>query len=158
MKNQLYIKSVDNNFFNRPNLELFIDTIFNNFIDLYNFPYLKHNKTEILKLLSSNNFYGFLVFHGNIIIGYLLGEVINLNNQFVFFINYLFIAPTFRNNKLGTQLINIAKQYVIMNDFDAIAQLCDINNQNIINFYEKLGFIISNEKLHQNHELFIWKK
>ena len=65
MKNQLYIKSVDSSYFNRPNLEDFVETIFSNFIELYDYPQLNHNRKEILRLLNSQTFHGFLVFYGN---------------------------------------------------------------------------------------------
>lgn len=158
MKNQLYIKSVDSSFFNRPNLGLFITSVFENFMDLYNFPQLNHNRNEILRLLNSENFHGFLVFYGNKIIGYLLGELIDYNGLYLYFINYLYVSPVFRDKKLGTQLINLAKQYTIMKNADGLSLISDTENDKNFYFYNKLGFNIHEDRLYQRHELFIWKK
>ena len=158
MKNQLYIKSVDRSFFNRPNLGLFIDTVFNNFNELYNFPQLKHNREEIIRLINSGKFHGFLIFYGNKMIGYLLGEILNYNGLSLYFINYLFVSPVFRDKKLGTQLIKFAKNYTIMENLDGISLISDTENNKNFNFYRKLGFEIHEDRLYQRHELFIWKK
>ena len=158
MKNQLYIKSVDSSFFNRPNLGLFIDTVFNNFNELYNFPQLKHNRDEIIRLLYSQKFHGFLIFYGNKMIGYLLGEVIDYNELSLYFINYVFVSPVFRDKKLGTQLINLAKNYALQENLDGVSLISDTENDKNFNFYKKLGFEIHEERLYQRHELFIWKK
>ena len=65
MKTQLYIKPVNSSFFNRPNVGEFINIVFRNFKNLYEFPQLKHNKEEILRLLNSDKFHGFIIFYGN---------------------------------------------------------------------------------------------
>jgi ribosomal protein S18 acetylase RimI-like enzyme len=156
MKTQLYIKSVDSSFFNRPNLGIFIDTVFSNFSDLYDFPQLNHNKKEIMRLLNSQTFHGFLVFHGNKIIGYLLGEVINYNGKKLYFINYLFVSSVFRNKKLGTQLLDLSKDYAKEQNTEGIGLISDTENDKNFHFYKKHGFDLSDERLHQRHELFIW--
>ncbi len=158
MKTQLYIKSVDSSFFNRPNLGLFVETIFRNFIDLYDFPQLNHNKKEILRLLNSEKFHGFIIFYGNKIIGYLLGEIIEYNGLLLYFINYLYVSPVFRDKKLGSQLINLAKQYAVMQNADGIGLISDTENDKNFYFYKKLGFDVNEDRLYQRHELFIWKK
>ncbi len=156
MKTQLYIKSVDSSFFNRPNLGIFVDTVFTNFRDLYDFPQLNHNKKEILRLVNSEKFHGFLVFYGNKIIGYLLGEVINYNGKKLYFINYLYVSSVFRNKKLGTQLIDLAKEYAKEQHTDGIGLITDTENDKNFYFYKKLGFDLTDERLYQRHELFIW--
>jgi len=158
MKNQLYIKSVDSSYFNRPNLEDFVETIFSNFIELYDYPQLNHNRKEILRLLNSQTFHGFLVFYGNKMIGYLLGEVVNYNNMVLYFINYLFVSPVFREKKLGTQLINYAKEYSKQQNADGLGLICDSENDKNMYFYKKLGFLLSDDRLYQRHELFVWTK
>ena len=158
MKSQLYIKSVDNSFFNRPNLGLFIKTIFENFIELYDYPQLNHNRNEILRLLNSQKFHGFLIFYGNKLIGYLLGELLDYNGMYLYFINYLYVSPVFRDKKLGSQLINLAKEYAMIQNSDGVALISDTENDKNFYFYQKLGFQIHEDRLYQRHELFIWKK
>ena len=153
---QLNIKSIGSEFWNRPNLGLFIDCVFNNFSNLYDFPQLKHNKTEIRRLLMSTEFHGFIVFYGNKIIGYLLGEKIQYNNMSIFFINYIFIGKQFQNKKLGSQLLNYAKQYTKMENLQGIGLLNDTENEKNTFFYVKNGFEISEERLYQRHELYFW--
>jgi ribosomal protein S18 acetylase RimI-like enzyme len=158
MKSQLYIKSVDSAFFNRPNLNLFISSVFNNFIDLYDYPQLNHNKNEIVRLVNSEKFHGYIVFFGNKIIGYLLGEIINYNGQNLFFINYIYVSPAFRNKKIGSQLINYSKDHVKINNLDGIGLIIDSENDKNMYFYKKLNFGLSEDRLFQRHELFVWKK
>jgi ribosomal protein S18 acetylase RimI-like enzyme len=158
MKSQLYIKSVDNSFFNRPNLGLFIKIIFENFMELYDFPQLNHNRNEILRLLNSQKFHGFLVFYGNKLIGYLLGELLDYNGMYLYFINYLYVSPVFRDKKLGSQLMNLAKEYAIMQNTDGVSLISDTENDKNFYFYQKLGFKIHEDRLYQRHELFIWNK
>jgi aminoglycoside 6'-N-acetyltransferase I len=155
MKSQLYIKSVNSTFFNRPNLGIFVDTVFKNFMDLYNYPQLNHNKNEIFRLLNSETFHGFLIFYGNKIIGYLLGEIVNYNNMNLYFINYLFVAPVFRDKKLGKQLMKNAIEFAKMQNMEGIGLICDSENDKNMNFYNKLGFVLSDNRLYQRHELFI---
>jgi len=158
MKNQLYIKSVDSSYFNRPNLGEFIETVFSNFMELYDYPQLNHNRNEIIRILNSQTFHGFLIFYGNKMIGYLLGEIVNYNNQVLYFINYVFVSGAFRGRKLGSQIMNYAKQYAVQQNADGVGLICDSENDKNMSFYKKLGFQLSDDRLYQRHELFIWTK
>lgn len=158
MKTQLYIRSVDSSFFNRPNLGYFIETVFKNFSDLYDFPQLNHNRNEIIRLLNSQTFHGFIVFYGNHIIGYLLGEVIEYKNMNLYFINYLFVSEAFRNRKLGSQLINLAKEHAISQNTQGVGLITDTENDKNLYFYRKHGFQLSEERLYQRHELYVWSR
>jgi ribosomal protein S18 acetylase RimI-like enzyme len=155
MKSQLYIKSVDSSFFNRPNLGIFVDTVFKNFMNLYDFPQLNHNKNEIFRLLNSETFHGFIIFYGNKLIGYLLGEIVNYNNMNLYFINYVYVSTVFRDKKLGTQLINNASEYARTQNMEGVSLMCDSENEKNMHFYNKLGFVLSDNRLYQKHELFI---
>ena len=75
-----------------------------------------------------------------------------------YFINYVFVSPVFRDKKLGTQLINLAKNYALQENLDGVSLISDTENDKNFNFYKKLGFEIHEERLYQRHELFIWKK
>lgn len=155
MNKQLYIKPIDKNYFNKPNLNLFISTVFNNFNELYNFPKLNHNKQEINRLLFSANFTGFLILYNNHIIGYLLGENIIYDNESIFFINYIYVSPIFRNKKLGGKLLEYAKMHTIKNNYNKILLICDSENINNLNFYKKNNFIL-NKKIYTRHYLYSW--
>jgi len=158
MKTQLYIKSVDSSFFNRPQLGYFIETVFKNFHNLYDFPQLNHNRNEIIRLLNSQTFHGFIVFYGKYIIGYLLGEVLEYKNMYLYFINYLYISPVFQNKKLGSQLLNLAKEYSISQNTQGIGLITDTENDKNLHFYRKHGFQLCEERLYQRHELYVWMR
>ena len=153
---QLFIKQIDKDYFNKPNFDLFINTVFNNFEDLYNYPKLNHNKNEINRLLFSANFTGFIIYYGSHIIGYLLGENIFYNNEQVYFINYLFISSHYRNKKLGSKLLTYSKNHTKRNNFKKILLICDSENYGNMQFYKKHNFNISNNKLYLRHELLEW--
>ncbi len=155
MNKQLYIKPIDKNYFNKPNLHLFISTVFNNFSELYDFPKLNHNKQEINRLLFSANFTGFLVLYNGHIIGYLLGENIIYDNEQIFFINYIYVSPIFRNKKLGGKLLDYVKKHTIKNNYNKILLICDSENINNLNFYKKHNFILNN-KIYTRHYLYSW--
>lgn len=158
MKNQLFIKSINSSFFNKPNIHLFISSVFNNFIDLYDYPQLNHNIDSIYNLLMSDSFHGFIVFYKTKIIGYLLGEIVNMNGNNYYFINYLFVSSVFRNKKLGSLMLNYAKKYIMNKHIHGISLIIDTENHKNIQFYKKHGFIISENRLFQRHELFNWYK
>ncbi len=153
---QLLIRYVDNNFFNEESLGYFVNTVFDNFEELYNYPQLSHNKKEILRILYSENFRGFIVFYGGYIIGYLLGEITNYKNGKVFFINYLYVCSKFRNMHLGTTLINNSKKIVKMNNLDGLVLMCDTENEKNMIFYHKLGFKLDPDRLNQKHDILVW--
>jgi ribosomal protein S18 acetylase RimI-like enzyme len=156
MKTQLYIKPVNSSFFNRPNVGEFINIVFNNFKNLYEFPQLKHNKEEILRLITSPKFHGFIIFYGNKIIGYLLGEIINYNGMVLYFINYVYVSQMFRDKKLGSQIIKFAKDYAKTQNTNGIGLISDTENDKNFHFYQKHGFALDENRLYQRHELFMW--
>ncbi len=156
--NNLNIRQIDKNFSQTPNIGLFVDVVFNNFIDLYEFPQLNHNKQEITRLLTANLFNGYIVYYKNVIIGYLLGEIVEYDGMRIFFINYLFVAELFRNKKIGKQLVAYSKRYSLVHSLDGVGLINDTNNKKNMSFYRKLGFKQHINRTYQQHEFFIWKK
>lgn len=155
MSSQIIIKPVTNDFFNRPNINNFIETVFVNFYHLYDFPILMHNKNEISRLLSSNKFRGFVAFNSNIIIGYLLGELVTINGEEYLFVNYLYVAPTMRSKNIGTSLIIYAKNFCKTRNCRGIKLMVDTENEKNIKFYQKNNFsVLPDEVKQQRHELF----
>jgi Acetyltransferases len=123
-------------------LSRFTKTIYKNFIELSSEPKLKHNLKEINRLLTSNNTIGLFIFNGRKVIGYLIGEIIKLNDgRTVLYISYLYIAARYRCNGFGTILLN---QYIDLAkkiNMDAIVLICDTDNQRVLDFYLLKGFM-----------------
>lgn len=137
---KINIKQVNQNSFNTDNLQHFINIVFQNFQYLYDYPYVIHSKQEILRLLTSPNFNGYLVYYKKYIIGYLLGELIPVQNKLMFFINYVYISPKFRDHKLGTKLMNKAFKYAEDKKADGLALVTDIEDEKSVRFYSRLKF------------------
>jgi ribosomal protein S18 acetylase RimI-like enzyme len=154
----MYIESITNKYFTTNDLDRFINIIYNNFINLTKYPSLNHTKISIIELLTSDSFYGNLIYDdNNIIIGYLLGEYKFYDNKNVYFINYIYIAKPFRNMKYGKLLIEKTKEMMNKNKLDGILLICDLQNKYNVNFYNKLGFVLyTDEKSSNIHELFIF--
>ncbi len=142
---KINIKQVDQNSFDVDNLSYFIDTIFNNFKYLYDYPYVIHSKQEILRLLTSPNFHGYLIYYKKYIIGYLVGELIPVQNKLMYFINYIYVSPKFRDHKLGTKLMNKAFKYAKSKKADGLALITDIEDEKSVRFYSRLKFSLDED-------------
>lgn len=137
-------KAVLSSFFmNKKGLDSFINAVFNNFIELVNQPKLLHTKPDIYKLLMSPNFRGYLVYYNKSIVAYLLGELKTLaDGRKVFFINYLFVAPSSRKQGIASKLLNSVNGYVHQNSYDAVMLICDTENPKVYDYYLKRGFML----------------
>lgn len=121
----------------------FSNIIFRNFFYLSDFPILKHSINDINILLSNKNMHGFFALINNKIIGYIISEFISLDDKRkVLFINYIYVSPKFRNQNIGTLLIN--KIYDIGKKFNlnALMLICDTENFKIFDMYQKRGFML----------------
>lgn len=120
----------------------FTDVLYNNFLNLRQNKDLKHTKTEISRLLVSPKMYGFLVYSNTTLVGYLVGEMINLNDgRLVYYINYLYIAIRFRKHGLGEQLVKLALKKSKDIGLSFVVLTCDTNNKYVCDFYSKRGFV-----------------
>jgi GNAT superfamily N-acetyltransferase len=133
----------------------FADTIYKNFIHLAKTEQLGHSKEEIMKLLTNENFIGFLVYdQDKKIIAYLIGEVKNLNDsRVVYYITYVFVCSKFRGKKLGSQLLDILISKCKEWGVKFILLTCDKYDKKVYHFYIKRGFskdpILGNDSRHQ---------
>jgi len=127
----------------RENTTHFTDVIYNNFLNLRRNKDLKHTKTEISRLLVSQKMYGFLIYNNAILIGYLVGEMLNLNDgRLVYYINYLYVAKKYRKKGLGEQLVKLALRKSENIGLSFVVLTCDTYNQHVCEFYKKRGFIL----------------
>lgn len=119
----------------------FTDIIFNNFKNISEVDYLNHTKVEIGRLLRSQNLYGVLVYSNNKIIGYLIGEFMNLNDgRKVYYISYFYVIAKHRGNKIGLNMMKAIISGVKRKNIRNIVLTCDTGNRNLVNFYKRFGF------------------
>lgn len=120
----------------------FIDVIYNNFLNLDKQEGLKHTKDEIKRLLTSQSMVGFLVHDKDILVGYIVGEQINLNDgRLVFYITYIYTAKKYRNKGLGEKLVKYILQKVKKIGLSFVVLKCDGTNEKVCKFYSKRGFV-----------------
>ena len=123
-------------------MEHFTDNIYKNFIELADYPYLKHTKKEITRLLTSPNLVLYLIIYNHNIIGYALCEIIKLQDQrTVIFISYIYINQTYRHKKIGSSVMYDIKNYAMQLNLDGVALICNTDDDRIINFYYQKGYM-----------------
>ena len=136
------IKLITSNQLKCNNLNFFINTIYVNFRDLTMYPELKHTKSEIKKLLLSQNVQLFLYIINKKIAGYMLGEIIKLNDgRTVFYITYIYTVDKFRGNGIASKIIKNVSTITEINNLDGIMLTCDTEDPQIYDFYLKRGFM-----------------
>ena len=119
----------------------FANVIYNNFKYISQFPELNHNVEEIKNLLTNNKMMGLLIYNKKSIIGYLVGEYKILNDgRSVYYVEYMYISPKYRNRKLGTQLMNILNKKCKLYGVKYITLTCDSMDRKVYTFYTKRGF------------------
>lgn len=125
------------------NKTLLINNIYKNFLELASDPRLNHSKSEIQKILDSDGAVLFLILDNNKIIGYLLGEVIDLQDlRHVLFISYIYVVKFMRNKKLGCKLMSYAISYGIEQRCDGIMLIYNTSDRKLERFYDKYGFML----------------
>ena len=131
------LKSVSNSSLNN-----FLGTIYNNFIELSDYPQLKHTPIDIQKLLTSPNLIMYTESKSGVMIGYTIGELMKLDDgRYVLFINYLYVGTKYRNNGLGTILLNKMIGYAKFKSMDAVMLIADTEDDKVMNFYLGKGFM-----------------
>jgi ribosomal protein S18 acetylase RimI-like enzyme len=134
-----------------------MDTTYFEYIVYKNFIHLSkvnngsnHSKKEINRLCNSLNSFVLVATCNNQIVGYVLGEKINLkqfnvlDNRNVFYVTYLYTVPKFRKMGIGTTLLDCVtktKKY----KSNGIMLTFDTANKNLYDFYIKNKF--SRDKL-----------
>lgn len=134
---------IDKNYF-ADNLVSFTNIVYNHFIDLAGHDNLKHTVNDIKKLMESDNFKGYIAkYNGKYIVGYVLGEIMHLNDgRDVYFISYLYTVKNFRNNGIASKLIDLVKNSMKKQFIYTIMLIFDTSNNKLVNFYMKKGFML----------------
>ena len=117
-------------------------TIYKNFSYLSKFTELKHNLNEIGRILHSDGLVGFELYHDNVIIGYVIGELMTISDgRFVTYIYYLYIVSSYRSKGYGTKLLKAVYSHADYSGSKFIMLTCNNNDTTLITYYKKNGFI-----------------
>lgn len=117
-------------------------TIYHNFKELAEHPSLKHSLQEIMRVIKSSQSAMIFKLHNKKIIGYALGEIMNLNDgRNVFYITYIYTAMQFRSRGIASELIDAISNIVNKSRLDGILLTCDSEDPKIMTFYENRGFM-----------------
>lgn len=126
----------------RFNLASLTNVIYSNFIELSNYPTLKHTKNDIYNLLKSENVLICLYITNKKIGGYMVGEFMKLNDgRHVFYVSYIYTGIQFRKHGVGSKMMKIVDGLVQQYGLDGIMLTCDSNDQSVYDFYLKKGFM-----------------
>lgn len=116
--------------------------LYTNFIELATSPRLGHNMQEINRLVHSPDAQIYFYMIDGRIAGYLVGEIMNLNDgRKVFYITYLYTSDKFRKRGIATELIRFAEGRGAKMDLDGIMLTCDTGNQYVYDYYQLRGFM-----------------
>jgi ribosomal protein S18 acetylase RimI-like enzyme len=131
----------------------FIDIIYKHFEYIAEDPYLKHNKTEIERLLSSQQLFGVLMYNEGNIVGYAIGEFMNLNvGRQAYYISYLYVVKQFRGHGLGKSMMDVLIKENIGRGINNVMLTCDTRDTRLLNWYRKMGFrpdkILTSSRVH----------
>lgn len=122
----------------------FTDVIYENFRHLEEIKKLKHNKREIKRILNNTDSFTYFIYsEKNIVIGYLLGEILNLDKHgLTYYITYIFVSTSHRKQGFGSKIVNMIIEKAKSNNADYIALTCNITEKSVYDFYKNKGFEI----------------
>jgi GNAT superfamily N-acetyltransferase len=130
--------------FNKINdCDAFVDVVYNNFIYLTKFPELMHTREEIKRILKSDETFGCIIYdENNNIVGYLIGEFKNLNdNRYVYYISYFYILQKYRSKGIGKIIMKVVINKCTKRGIKFVMLTCDLYDGKIVEFYKKMGFV-----------------
>lgn len=124
------------------NIDRFGKIIFLNLMDLQDQPDIEFSFESIKETLSSSDLIGwFLMDNDSKIIGYLVGTIKDLaDGRNVYFINYFYIVPKYRQFGLGTKMLLIAMDHITNLNIKFVMLLSRVKS-NGWNLYLKYGFM-----------------
>jgi len=137
-------------------ITLFVDLIYDNFIELSRYKKLLHTKEKIKENLLDNNSIVFIIMDNNKIISYLIGNIMTLDDaRKILFISYIYVSDTHRNKGLGSLLLENAEKIAKLNKCIGIMLIYDTYDKNLVRFYETRGFMLDiNLRRYERHDVF----
>ena len=139
-------------------LTLFINLIYNNFIELTEEDKLMHTKENIEKNLRADNSVIIIAYDktNNKIAGFLAANIMELDDRrMVFYISYIYTAEKYRNNGIATRLMDVSEQITHNKKCNGIMLIFDTDNKQLYHFYEGRGFMQDiNLRRYEKHDVF----
>lgn len=148
----------------RKDTEILEKIVYNNFLHLARNHALSHNTDTIHRLFNSNTSFYMSASINGALIGYILGEYINLHdknyadNRIVCYISYLYVSPNYRGHSIATNMMKILFLNTTVR-VDGWMLVFDTHKKHLNTFYSKLGF--KPDILHKNysqHEVYFKQK
>lgn len=146
-RNVIDITSITGNSLRKYDTKLLEFIVYDNFVHLKDYPQLKHNQQEINRLFNSLNTFYISASINNKMIGYILGEYINLSSlnpsdsRLVCYVSYIYVVPEHRKHSVGS---NMLKYLINTNNDSRVSGFMltfDTHNSKLKQFYEKRGFM-----------------
>ena len=152
----MQIIKLEHNDLIKQDLNLLINNIYNNFPQLIDVPGVTHSKQTINNTLNNPEVVLLLAMDKKQIVGYLLAEIITLEDgRKVLFISYLYVAPTMRNKGLGKTLMNKSFDVAADNYCDGIMLIYDTTDRQLRKFYGKMNFMLDfNMRRYEKNDVF----
>lgn len=126
----------------KENSKKLIEMIYFNFVELADYPELKHTPLEIKRLVTSQKSKIMFIIVKGKIAAYLIGEVVELvDGRRVFYISYIFTSKLFRKRGFASKLIEYVENLTKQFSYDGILLTCDTENEEVYNFYLTKGFM-----------------
>ncbi len=120
----------------------------------------KYMKSEFEKMVNDENLIPFFALSGNKMIGkiYFVNRINDpqiADGKQCGYICNLYVKKSFRNNGIGTKLVNTVKSYAKASKYDSIILGVEESNSKNMYLYSKLGF---NERLNTVNSDLIFRK
>ncbi len=138
-------------------LSIFIDVIYNNFIELRNENRLMHTKQKIEENLKKDNSIVIIMLNDDKkIIAFLTANIMMLDDRRkVFFVTYIYVAESERNKKLGSEILTKAEHIAKQNNCLGCMLIYDTHQINLVRFYEDRGYMLDiNLRRYERHDVF----
>ena len=152
-KEKLYLKEIQGSLSNI-NTNALVNVIYNNFKYLERQNIATHDEGYISELLNSENMYSVFIYDKKKrIIGYLVGKTNVLDDgRIVYFLSYIYVSPNYRNNGIGTRMMNALVDRIKHWDVSDIMLITNIKNPKVVNFFMNNNGFEYDDKFKTNQE------
>ncbi len=117
-------------------VKIFSRVIFDNFMELTQYSYIKHSQYDIQKLLVSSNMVGYIITHHNSIIAYAFGEIMTLpDGRIAYYLSYMYVIERYRKLGIGSLIIKHIVALCVNRGIKFIVLMCNTCNTNVVHFY-----------------------
>lgn len=157
-KEKLYLKEIQGGLL-KINTNALVNVIYNNFKYLEKQNVANHDEEYISELINSENMYSIFIYDKKKrIVGYLIGKTNMLDDErIVYFISYIYVSPNYRNNGIGTRMLNTLVNRIKHWNISDIMLITNKKNPKLINFFmNNNGFVFDNKfKTNQDYDVLV---